>query len=218
MNRLCLAAALLALAAQAETNYPAVWWQPVTREQAASWEILPQDAGPGEVILSKRNELSLLSNFAATPFEFHGKKYASLEGFWQAMKYPESADDPRAKAEWRYTRGQVAQMTGLEAKHAGDLASANMKTLGFTWVSFEGERFEYRPKQTGRHYQLIVEATRAKVEQNPEVKRVLLATGTLVLKPDHRQEPDAVAAWRYYEILTVIRSDLQKGADRVWSP
>jgi len=39
---------------------------------------------------------------------------------------------------------------------------------------------------------------------------VLLATGDLVLKPDHHQEPDAAAAWRYYEILTAIRSELQQ--------
>ena len=196
--------------ARAETNYPAEWWKPVPRTQAASWEILPQDAGPGKVILSKRTELGLLSNLAATPFEFHGKKYASLEGFWQAMKYPEDADDPRAKAEWKYTREQVAQLTGFDAKRAGDVGSDNMKKLGIDWVSFEGKRFEYRPKIPGEQYRLIVEATRAKVEQNPEVRRVLLATGTLVLKPDHRQEADAVAAWRYYDILMMIRTELQK--------
>jgi predicted NAD-dependent protein-ADP-ribosyltransferase YbiA (DUF1768 family) len=200
--------AVLVCGAFAETNYPSVWWQPVPREQPAAWEILPQDAAPGEVILSKRNELGLLSNFAATPFEFHGKKYASLEGFWQAMKYPESADDPRTKVEWQFTRDQVAQMTGFDAKRAGDLASENMKKLGINWVSFEGKRFEYRLKTPGEHYCLIVEATRAKVDQNPNVKRLLLATGTLVLKPDHRQESDAPAAWRYYEILMEIRAEL----------
>jgi predicted NAD-dependent protein-ADP-ribosyltransferase YbiA (DUF1768 family) len=210
VRRLCLAAALFAVAARAETNYPAAWWKTVPREQAAAWEILPQDAGAGEVILSKRNELGLLSNFAATPFKFHGKKYASLEGFWQAMKYPEDADDPRAKAEWKYTREQVAQLTGFDAKRAGDVGSDNMKKLGIDWVSFEGKRFEYRPKIPGEQYRLIVEATRAKVEQNPEVKRVLLTTDALVLKPDHRQEADAVAAWRYYDILMLIRTELQK--------
>ncbi len=209
------------VAASAEKNYLAEWWRPVPREQAASWEILPQDAGPGEVILSKRNELGLLSNFAATPFEYHGKKYASLEGFWQAMKYPEDTDDPRAKAEWTYTREQVTQLTGFDAKHAGDLANASMKKLGIDWVSFECRRFQYRPKEPGlprsergEHYRLIVEATRAKVNQNPEVKRILLATGTLTLKPDHRQESDAVAAWRYYEILTGIRAELQDSSRR----
>lgn len=193
-------------------TYPAHWWKPVPKEGAPGWEILPQEAGPGEVILSKRNELGLLSNFAATPFVFHRKRYASLEGFWQMMKYPEGPSDPRATfpgLTWESTREQVAQLTSFEAKHAGDLGEANMKKMGINWVTFEGERMEYKPVTPGEHYRLIVEATHEKVHQNPEVKRVLLSTGNLVLKPDHHQEPDAPAAWRYYEILTQIRTELQ---------
>jgi predicted NAD-dependent protein-ADP-ribosyltransferase YbiA (DUF1768 family) len=195
------------------TTYPAHWWQPAPAEGAPAWEILPQAAGPGEVILSKRNELGLLSNFAATPFAFHGKRYASLEGFWQMMKYPEDPRDPRATfpgVDWAYTREQVAQLTGFAAKHAGDLADKNLAKIGISWVSFEGKRMEYRPAHPGAHYQLIVAATREKVLQNPEVRRVLLATGNLILKPDHHQEPNAPAAWRYYEILTQIRTELQQ--------
>ena len=195
------------------TSYPTNWWTPVPTEGAPAWEILPQEAKPGEVILSKRNELGLLSNFAATPFEFHGKRYASLEGFWQTMKYPEGTNDPRATfpgLQWAYTRDQVAQLSSFEAKRAGTLAEQNMKTMGITWVSFEGNRFEYKPKQPGEHYRLIVEATKEKLRQNPEVKKVLLATGNLILMPDHHQEPDAPAAWRYFDILMQIRTELQR--------
>jgi hypothetical protein len=39
---------------------------------------------------------------------------------------------------------------------------------------------------------------------------VLLATGDLILKPDHHQERNAPAAWRYYEILSEIRDELRK--------
>jgi predicted NAD-dependent protein-ADP-ribosyltransferase YbiA (DUF1768 family) len=200
-----------------DQRYPAHWWAPVPKEGAPSWEIMPQEAGPGEVILSKRNELGLLSNFAATPFTFKGKRYASLEGFWQMMKYPEGPTDPRAKfpgLEWKYTREQVSQLTSFEAKAAGTLAEQNMKKMGITWVSFEGKRFEYRPGTPGEHYRLIVAATREKVRQNPEVRKVLLATGDLILKPDHHQEPNAPVAWRYYEILTQIRTELQKRHQR----
>src|ERR1700691_2211197 len=137
---LSFAILLLAFAScQSTGQYPAQWWQPVPAEGAPAWEILPQAAAPGEVILSKRNELGLLSNFAATPFEFHGKRYASLEGFWQMMKYPEGPSDPRAAfpgTEWSYTRQQVGQLTGFAAKHAGDLANTNMAKMGITWVSF----------------------------------------------------------------------------------
>jgi len=198
---------------QSHAPYPARWWAAVPKEGAPAWEILPQEARPGEVILSKRNELGLLSNFAAAPFTFRGRRYASLEGFWQMMKYPEGPDDPRATfpgLHWAFTREQVAQMTGFEAKRAGTLGEANMKKMGIGWVSFEGKRFEYKPAVPGEHYRLIVAATREKVRQNPQVRKVLLATGDLVLKPDHHQEPDAPAAWRYYDILMQIRAELQR--------
>jgi len=196
-----------------DSRYPSHWWAPVPKEGAPAWEILPQEAKPGEVILSKRHELGLLSNFAATPFTFRGQRYASLEGFWQMMLYPDGRDDPRAKfpgLEWKYTREQVARMTSFEAKNAGTLAEGNMKKMGITWVTFEGQKIEYRPAAPGEHYKLIVAATWEKVRQNPDVKKVLLATGDLILKPDHHPEPNAPAAWRYYEILTQIRAELRK--------
>ena len=128
------------------------------------------------------------------------------------MKYPEDNGDPRAKfpgLEWKYTREQVAQMVSFEANRAGEMASENMTKMGITWVSFEGQRCEYEPAIAGEHYKLIVEATWEKVKQNPEVRKVLLSTGNLILKPDHQQEPNAPRAWRYFEILMTIRTQLQ---------
>src|SRR5215470_9911834 len=121
-----------------DPRYPAHWWTTVSEVGKPDWEILPQEAAPGEVILSKRNELGLLSNFAATPFTYRGVRYASVEGFWQMMLYPEGKDDLRSIApgvEWKFTRGQVSQMTAFEAKAAGTLAEENMKKMGIGWVS-----------------------------------------------------------------------------------
>ena len=196
-----------------DPRYPAVWFAPINDPNKPDWEILPQEAGPGEVILSKRNELGLLSNFAPTPFIFHNRRYASLEGFWQMMLYPEGRDDARAifpGLTWQFTREQVSQMTAFDAKAAGTLAEENMQRMGIDWVTFEGKRFPYRSAKPGEHYRLIVEATRAKVDQNPEVKRVLLSTGDLILKPDHHGEPNPPPEWKYYEILTQIRTELLK--------
>jgi hypothetical protein len=92
-----VASALAFSIAQPSQDYPAHWWTPVPDASAPAWEILPQAAKPGEVILSKRNELGILSNFAATPFTLRGKRYASLEGFWQMMLYPEGPGDPAPK-------------------------------------------------------------------------------------------------------------------------
>jgi predicted NAD-dependent protein-ADP-ribosyltransferase YbiA (DUF1768 family) len=196
----------------ARMNYPAHWWTPVPTNGAPAWEILPQAAAPGEVILSKRNELGLLSNFAPTPFTFHDRRYASLEGFWQMMKYPEGSNDFRATfpgVTWTNTRAEVAQMTAFMAKHAGDVAERNMKTMGIDWVTFEGKRMKYHADGQSEFYLLIVAATREKVRQNPDVQKVLLTTGDLILKPDHHQETNAPPAWHYFDILMQIRSELQ---------
>src|SRR5215471_3340377 len=95
------------LPAQTLEKYPAHWWTPVSEANKPDWEILPQAAKPGEVILSKRHELGILSNFAATPFVVRGKRYASVEGFWQMMLYPEGPEDSRAGAPgiaWPHSR------------------------------------------------------------------------------------------------------------------
>jgi predicted NAD-dependent protein-ADP-ribosyltransferase YbiA (DUF1768 family) len=196
-----------------DSRYPAHWWQPVPAEKAASWEVLPQEAGPGEVILSKRNELGLMSNFAATTFTLDGKTYPGLEGLWQMMLYPEGPDDLRARASgitWKFTREQVSQMVGFEANAAGQLAFENMKKMGINWVTYQGRRMDYYVPTKGEHYDLIVRATRAKLAQNPEVRRVLLATGDLVLRPDHHQPADAPASWHYFDIYMELRRELQK--------
>lgn len=194
-------------------GYPDVWFAPINDPNKPAWEILPQEAKEGEVILSKRNELGILSNFAATPFELYGKRYASVEGFWQMMLYPESETDERAKDKrviWKYTREQVAQMTAFEAKAAGTLAEENMKKLGIDWVTFEGKRFPYRSQTIDEHYRLIHDAMRAKLDQNPEVKRILLATGNLILRPDHHGEKDPPPEWRYYDLWMDLRNEIPR--------
>lgn len=191
--------------------YPARWWEAVPTEGAPEWEVLPQAARPPQVILSKRHELGILSNFADTPFSYRGTRYASLEGYWQCMKYPEGADDPRlAKGvTWKHTRAEVANLVAFEAHTAGVAAEANMKTLGIDWVSFEGERIRYKGEGIERHYELILAASWAKVRQNRRVREVLRATGDLELLPDHHEDKDGTKAWRYYEIYMKIRAELE---------
>ncbi|MBV9241692.1 MAG: NADAR family protein [Acidobacteria bacterium] len=198
---------------QTRAPFPATWFAAINDPNKPDWEILPQEAKAGEVILSKRNELGILSNFAATPFVLDGKRYASVEGFWQMMLYPEVTSDERGSDKrviWKYTREQVAQMTAFDAKAAGTLAEENMKTLGIDWVTYNGKRFPYRVATPGDHYKLILAAMRAKLDQNPEVKRILLATGDLILKPDHHEEENAPPEWHYYEVWMQLRAELQK--------
>lgn len=77
-------------------------------------------------------------------------------------------------------------------------------------MTFEGKRMKYWSLEKGEHYKLIVAAMRAKLEQNPKVKQVLLSTGNLILRPDHFQEENPPAEWRYYQVWMQIRGELQK--------
>jgi predicted NAD-dependent protein-ADP-ribosyltransferase YbiA (DUF1768 family) len=205
--------ALYANLACASTHgkYPEEWWTPVDKGSAPGWEILPQEAGPGEVILSKRNELGILSNFAATPFVLDGKHYGSVEGLWQAMKYPEGPNDERLKdpsIKWKYTRAQVEAMSAFDAKGAGSLANQNMKALGIEWVTYHGRKMKYLENAKGDFYQVIWRAENEKVNQNADVKRILLKTGDLKLRPDHAQSPTSPPAWKYFDIWMEIRAQL----------
>jgi predicted NAD-dependent protein-ADP-ribosyltransferase YbiA (DUF1768 family) len=108
----------------------------------------------------------LLSSFAHTPFSLwcgaREIRFESVEGFWQGLKFPEgSAERERIFALW-----------GLSAKRAGANASPSES------VGFCGE-----PVEVGspRHHQLAEKAMRAKLEQNPDVRRALLATSGLRL-------------------------------------
>jgi predicted NAD-dependent protein-ADP-ribosyltransferase YbiA (DUF1768 family) len=63
----------------------------------------------------------------------------------------------------------------------------------------------YKGADQELHYQIIKEAMRAKLEQNPKVKEVLASTKGLILKPDHRQDPPTSKAARYHEIWMELR-------------
>lgn len=203
---------VLACQSHSLPRYPSEWWKEVPKDQAASWEILPQEALPGEVILSKRTELGIFSNFAATPFVYRGKTYSSVEGFWQMLKYPEGPDDERLKDKsilWKHTRDEVGQMTAYQAKAAGNLANKNMKKLDIDWVTFEKQKIQYLENGKGVFYQLIYDVEKAKLEQNPEVEKLLRMTGDLKLRADHKQSASSPPAWKYHEIWMEIRQGLK---------
>jgi len=197
-------------------GFPDHWWQPVPADQMPGWEIPPQaaDRSKGEVILSKRNELGQFSNLGATPFVLDGDAYASVEALWQGMKYPENSEDDRLKnpsVTWKKTRQQVMALAGFEAKAAGTEANANMKKLGIKWITYQGQRIEWNGKDVQVFYDLIYRACRAKLDQNPALKDLLLSTKNLKLMPDHNESPGASAAYFYAEIYTKLRTEIQAG-------
>ena len=194
----------------ARGKYPAAWWKKVSRDDARGWEILPQDAAQGEVILSKRTELGIFSNLAHSPFTMEGVRYASIEGLWQGMKYPDKSDrfDPRHRIqEWPHTRKEVYAMSGWDSKTAGNEANAILRDHGIDWISYKDFRFNYVDGGEGSdfHLMLITRAMRNKVLQNPKIKKLLIQTKGLVLKPDHHMSSKVPDSFKYHEILMKIR-------------
>lgn len=192
-------------------TFPDHWWAFHEESTKPSWEILPHEAGLGSVVLSKRNELGLLSNFAETPFLLDGQRYQSLEGFWQSLKLPEDHDDPRMRYEefrsFPVSRVSLQKMVGFSAKRYGSRASEIMDRHGIDWVSYRGKRFPYRSyEKTGDFYKLIRRAMQAKFDQNPAVRQLLASTGQLRLQADHHQSRFDPPAWSYQDIWMEIRA------------
>lgn len=143
----------------------------------------------------------LLSNFAETPFVLGGIRFASVEGFVQAIKF--KPGDPR--------REQTFAMVGMAAKRMSRKAE---KDYGRRSVWWGMETIAYG---SWRHRQLIAEAITAKVLQNPDVAEALIATEGLELEHDLGHPESATTslpAEVFVKVLTEIRSWLISEADR----
>ncbi len=193
-------------------SYPKHWWAYIDDPDKPSWEILPHEAKEGELILSKRNELGVFSNFSHSPFFLDGEYYASVEGFWQMMKYPESKNDIRLEYVYPHSREDVKLMFGFEAKEAGDLANTINKKHGIFWVSYKTHKFNYKDFKQGSHYhyKLIFRAINAKISNNPQAQSLLEETKGLVLKADHYQGDKIPPSYDYPKILMRLRDNLSK--------
>jgi predicted NAD-dependent protein-ADP-ribosyltransferase YbiA (DUF1768 family) len=133
--------------------------------------------------------LRLASNFAHTPFRLDGLAYASIEGFWQGLKFPDEAD-----------RRRLAALHGTAARDAGHGAPAADSFV------YGGETVRVG---TWGHWQLMEKACRAKFSQHAAAREALLSTGRRPLvhevEPDSRNIPGAVMA----AIWTRIRDGLR---------
>jgi hypothetical protein len=210
MNLLLVCFLILFAVPAAATDFPADWFLEVPRSEARSWEILPQDAGPGEVILSKRTELGVFSNFAPMPFVLAGKRFASVEGLWQSLKYPDPAlpDDPRHGISFPHTREAVEGMVAFAAKDAGNAANRIYRERGLVDVSWGTSFFDYFDEGPGSavHYDLILSALRAKLDQNPGLWELLLRTRCLELRPDHRIDETDPPSFQYHKMMMKLRA------------
>jgi predicted NAD-dependent protein-ADP-ribosyltransferase YbiA (DUF1768 family) len=141
---------------------------------------------------SKDPAVRLLSNFAPTPFELDGQPYASVESFWQGLKFAKASE-----------RRRIAALTGPEARRAGDA-----QPYGPT-VSYGGEDV---PVGTHAHWALMERACRAKFAQNAEAQEALLATGGRPLTHRMRRDSKAIPGVIMADIWMRIRRQLRDAA------
>jgi predicted NAD-dependent protein-ADP-ribosyltransferase YbiA (DUF1768 family) len=122
--------------------------------------------------------IQLISNFAHTPFELDARRYASVESFWQGLKY---ADEKRRK--------EIAPLYGKEAMRAGAGVPDN------DIIEYKGKNFRVG---TYEHWRLMAMACRAKFTQHEEAKRALHGTGdrplTHITRKDSRTIPGVIMA------------------------
>jgi predicted NAD-dependent protein-ADP-ribosyltransferase YbiA (DUF1768 family) len=135
-----------------------------------------------------------ISNLAHTPFELDGERYASVEAFWQGLKFPEPS-----------RRVVIAGLHGQEARRAGFNAP-------------EADVIDYRGRVvrvgTADHWGLMAAACWAKFNQHEEARRALLGTGARPLqhktRRDSRNIPGVVMAdiWMKVRRGLVRRTEL----------
>jgi predicted NAD-dependent protein-ADP-ribosyltransferase YbiA (DUF1768 family) len=131
-----------------------------------------------------------LSNFAERRFVFHGRRYRSVEGWYQGLKWPEDTK-----------RQEIAKLLGPLAKKASKGAPRT-------------EQFHYNGKDyafgSPEHHQLIKEAIRASLEQNPEIFDAFLQTDPrpFVHETGREEGPGtALPGSKFVQILEEIRRE-----------
>ncbi|MGB9886465.1 MAG: hypothetical protein ACPLRW_05635 [Moorellales bacterium] len=131
----------------------------------------------------------LLSNFAHTPFVLWEERFASVEGFWQGLKFPEGSPEQK----------RVFGLWGYEAKKAGRRAP---KRDTFTW---RGAVYRVGSPE---HHRLMRQALEAKFAQSVEARRALLATAGLVLVHELPRDSVTIPGRIFVGMLMEIREAL----------
>lgn len=134
-----------------------------------------------------------LSNFADRPFTLDGRQYASVEAFYQGLKWPDAAK-----------RAEVSVLTGKEAKFSAREAPKSQT------FEYEGQTYKLGSPE---HHQLMKRAIRESLEQNPEVMKDFLETYPRPIehKTGRRENPrSAFPGSTFTRILSELRAELRE--------
>lgn len=154
----------------------------------------PPDEKPLNVASGAFEEIGKrLSNFAERPFTMDGRRYASVEAFYQGLKWPDAAK-----------RTEVAALTGKEAKYAAKGAPKSPT------VEYDGQSYALGSPE---HHQLIKRVIGESLEQNPDVMQAFLETHPRPLehKTGRKENPrSAFPGSAFTRVLAELRDELRE--------
>jgi predicted NAD-dependent protein-ADP-ribosyltransferase YbiA (DUF1768 family) len=177
----------------------ALWARVADRQGGRGLEL--RDLGPRDdatrepinVVSNSRNPVvRIVSNLADTPFELDGRRYQSVESFWQGLKFPEETD-----------RLRLAECDGPRAR-----AEGSRQGYGRTLV-YEGAEIAVG---TFEHWQLMERACLAKFEQSADARDALLSTGDRplvhIVRRDSKSIPGVIMAQIWMRLRHRLRNRL----------
>jgi predicted NAD-dependent protein-ADP-ribosyltransferase YbiA (DUF1768 family) len=144
---------------------------------------------PINVTSMSPDPIRLIANFAPTPFDLDGVRYACIEAFWQSLRFP-LAERPR-----------IAAMDGAAAKRESDAQPYG------SHVSYLDQAI---PVGTYDHWQLMRRACRAKFEQNVDARAALLGTGDRPLVHRVRRDSRTIPGVIMADIWMRLRAELRR--------
>jgi predicted NAD-dependent protein-ADP-ribosyltransferase YbiA (DUF1768 family) len=148
-----------------------------------------QGAEPLNIVYDKTPApFNLISNLAPTPFVMDGAHYASVEGFWQGLKFPDDND-----------RTRIGELDRHSARKSGEKAK-KVESIVYGGRDIRVGTYD--------HWQLMERACRAKFLQHEPARRALIDTGTRLLTHkvarDSRTIPGVIMA----DIWMRLRDDI----------
>jgi predicted NAD-dependent protein-ADP-ribosyltransferase YbiA (DUF1768 family) len=131
-----------------------------------------------------------ISNLAPTPFTLDGVEYASVEGFWQGLKFPSVED-----------RARLAALYGIPARKAG---AGMPRSESFV---YQGEVYA-----TGgaEHRGLMRLACGAKFRQHAGAREALLSTGNRPLTHRTRRDSETIPGALMADMWMRLREELRR--------
>jgi predicted NAD-dependent protein-ADP-ribosyltransferase YbiA (DUF1768 family) len=144
------------------------------------------------VLFSREDkQIQLISNLGHAPFEMDGIEYASVEAFWQSLKFEPEKREP------------LYSLFGKEAKKAG----AREKYTKY--VSYKEQKVRVGSSE---HWALMQRACEHKFEQHTAAREALLATGIRPLYHKPRKDSVTIPGPIMAGIWMNIRSKLRREA------